>query len=190
MDTILKSLAYLRKQGSVVCAIDGRCGAGKTTLAQALAQQFHANVVHLDDYFLPIAKKQSPSMEPTMPNVDHQRFLKDILLPLSKKEAIHYQKYDCHLDQFLASEEIAYRQMTIIEGSYAMHPFFQAYYDCSIFVDCDATTQQKRIEKRSPALVENFLHQWIPMEETYFHQFSIPKACTWYYDTTCLKSPN
>lgn len=40
------------KQDYIVIAIDGRCASGKTTLAEKLAQYFHANVFHMDDYFL------------------------------------------------------------------------------------------------------------------------------------------
>ena len=39
-------------QEYIVIAIDGRCASGKTTLANKLAQHFHANVFHMDDYFL------------------------------------------------------------------------------------------------------------------------------------------
>ena len=37
------------KQDYIVIAIDGRCASGKTTLAEKLAQYFHANVFHMDD---------------------------------------------------------------------------------------------------------------------------------------------
>ena len=41
-----------KQQEYIVIAIDGRCASGKTTLANKLAQHFHANVFHMDDYFL------------------------------------------------------------------------------------------------------------------------------------------
>ena len=36
-------------------AIDGRCTSGKSSLALRLAEDFHASVVHMDDFFLRIS---------------------------------------------------------------------------------------------------------------------------------------
>ena len=36
----------------VLVAIDGRCAAGKTTLAASLQAQLACNVFHMDDFFL------------------------------------------------------------------------------------------------------------------------------------------
>lgn len=43
--------------GPALLAIDGRCGSGKTTLADWLAQQLGYRVVHIDDFYLPPAKR-------------------------------------------------------------------------------------------------------------------------------------
>ena len=40
----------------LVLALDGRCGSGKTTLANTLARQFPASItLHTDDFYLPPA---------------------------------------------------------------------------------------------------------------------------------------
>ena len=39
-------------QPRVLVAIDGRCAAGKTTLAASLQAQLGCNVFHMDDFFL------------------------------------------------------------------------------------------------------------------------------------------
>lgn len=51
--TILQKIHKLQKgQAPLVIAIDGRCGAGKTTLAQNLSQELSCSVIHLDHFFL------------------------------------------------------------------------------------------------------------------------------------------
>ena len=37
----------------LLVALDGRCAAGKTTIAAQMARQYGWGVVHLDDFFLP-----------------------------------------------------------------------------------------------------------------------------------------
>ena len=42
----------------LVLALDGRCGSGKTTLANTLARQFPASItLHTDDFYLPPAQR-------------------------------------------------------------------------------------------------------------------------------------
>ena len=40
--------------GMRIIAIDGRCAAGKTTLAARLAKELGGDVIHMDDFFLPL----------------------------------------------------------------------------------------------------------------------------------------
>ena len=40
-----------------IVALDGRCAAGKTTLAARLQQRSGCNVVHMDDFFLRPAQR-------------------------------------------------------------------------------------------------------------------------------------
>ena len=44
--------ALAATQPRVLVAIDGRCAAGKTTLAASLQAQLECNVFHMDDFFL------------------------------------------------------------------------------------------------------------------------------------------
>ncbi len=43
--------ALVATQPRVLVAIDGRCAAGKTTLAASLQAQLECNVFHMDDFF-------------------------------------------------------------------------------------------------------------------------------------------
>ena len=48
--TVIRAL--LDRQAQVIAAIDGRCGAGKSTLAAQLQAQLSCRVFHMDDFFL------------------------------------------------------------------------------------------------------------------------------------------
>ena len=49
---LLEKINQLQSEGAVI-AIEGRCGSGKTTLADILSELFEATVIHMDDFFLP-----------------------------------------------------------------------------------------------------------------------------------------
>ena len=50
----LLQIAVLAGRGApAVVAIDGRCGSGKTSLAELIRQLIPCNVVHMDDFYLP-----------------------------------------------------------------------------------------------------------------------------------------
>ena len=59
--------------------------------------------------------------------------------------------------------------LTVVEGSYSMHPALGRYYDLAVWVDIDPQTQRARIEARnSPAFAARFFTEWIPLEQAYF----------------------
>ena len=50
---IIESVMELRSaEKRLIIAIDGRCGAGKTTLAKQLENRMDCTVFHMDDFFL------------------------------------------------------------------------------------------------------------------------------------------
>ena len=52
---VLAEVGRLAKRGrNAVVAIDGRCGSGKTGLARLLESLFLCNVLHMDDFYLPL----------------------------------------------------------------------------------------------------------------------------------------
>ena len=80
-------------EGKPVCpflvAIDGRCTAGKTTLAGLLQGKRSCNVVHMDDFYLPFAKRTPERMAQPGGNMDFERLLSEVLLPLKRADPQH-----------------------------------------------------------------------------------------------------
>ena len=168
----------LQSRERVCIAIDGNCCAGKTTMAIRLGDVLDASVFHLDDYFLQPHMRTQQRLSQPGGNVDAERFLADVLLPVSRGETAQVQKYDCHADMLLAPVSILSRRVTIIEGAYCLHPLLSGYYDLKIFCRIDPALQETRIFARNGAgALKMFQERWIPLENRYFLTLNIPEQC-------------
>lgn len=160
-----------------IVAIDGRCAAGKTTLAEKLRQELLCNVIHADDFFLPPQRRTKKRLEMPGGNIDYERILKDVLLPLKEKKDALYRPYDCKSDSYGEKITVPYGGIIIIEGSYSCHPSLWEYYDFHIFLSVQEAVQEERIRKRNTSSAEMFFNHWIPLEEKYFDAYKTEEQC-------------
>ncbi|WP_147549362.1 hypothetical protein [Beduini sp.] len=160
---------------TLLIAIDGKCGSGKTTLAGLLNEVYQGNVFHMDDFFLQPHQRSSKRLETPGENVDHERFLKEVMKPLSQQQDILYQPFDCSIMQLSDHKEtVPFHAINFIEGTYSLHPDLIDYYDLKIITTIDDETQMERILKRNgPDLAKKFKEIWIPLENNYFKQLDI-----------------
>ena len=165
--------ALLERGGNVVVAIDGSCTAGKTTLAGHLATKYDCNLIHMDDFFLRPEQRTSQRFQEIGGNVDYERFQAEVLEQLRQGKAFAYRPYDCSTGTLKAPVEVQPRQLTIVEGTYSQHPYFEDAYDLRIFLQVSEELRRERILKRPAFLHKRFFEEWIPMEQQYFNTFSI-----------------
>ena len=168
---------YIRKNllpaGNLI-AIDGRCASGKSTLASVLASEFDCNVFHMDDFFLHGAMRTPERLSLPGENVDHERFLSEVLLPASAGSPVQYRRYNCHLGDFEPTKLISPKPISIIEGVYSFHSSLEGFYTMKLFLDIAPALQRRRILVRNmPEQAERFFNEWIPMEENYFQTFAV-----------------
>ena len=186
-DVLLSSLsALLAEKKSVILAIDGHCGAGKTTLAYYLANKLNGTIISMDDFFLPFNLRTDKRLEEPGGNIHYERFEEEIIKPLSRNKTspFSYHKFQCSNGTLTQPITITPTSLIIIEGSYSMHPLFQHLYDCSVFVTCSPVIQEERILKRNGKQALNtFKERWIPMENKYFSAFDIKKSCSHILET-------
>lgn len=177
--TIADKIAEIyNSKGSVYVAIDGNCAAGKTTLAKQLAELFNCNLFHMDDFYLTPEKRTAERLNEPGGNVDRERFLSEVLVPLSRNEDIFYKAYDCGTQSFKETVRVTPKRVVITEGSYSCHPELYGYYDLHIFLSASPEVQMTRIVKRNgEADAENFKNKWIPLEDKYFDAFKIKEKC-------------
>ena len=176
---IFSEIDKLLKNGSAVIAIEGGSASGKTTLSQILLKIYDCTVFHMDDFFLRPEQRTPERFAEVGGNVDRERFLKEVLIPLSKNEPIYYSKFDCSTFTLMPPVKVIPKKLTIIEGAYSMHPDLADYYDFSVFLDISPELQKQRILKRnSPEFAERFFKEWIPMEQIYFSKMKVKERCT------------
>ena len=179
LETVLSVLGRLQmEKNPLLLALDGRCAAGKTTLAGQLRERTGCMVIHMDDFFLRPEQRTAERLAQPGGNVDWQRFLEEVLLPLKKGRPFQYRPYDCHTQALREPVRITPGSVTLVEGSYSCHPRLWTFYDFHIFLDITKEEQLSRIEKRNGSeMLEVFRSRWIPMEESYFQTFSIEERC-------------
>ena len=168
----------------LIVAIDGRCAAGKTTLAEALGAHFGCTVLHMDDFFLQPHQRTSERLQTPGENIDHERFLEEVLLPLKAGHPFAYRSFDCHTMSLQSPREVTPTALTVVEGSYSCHPALWEHYDLRLFLDIDAEQQLQRIRIRNgERCAATFANRWIPLEEAYFNAYDLRRRCD-----VCLKN--
>ena len=168
----------LKNKESVVVAIEGGSASGKTTLAKELEQKYNCTVLHMDDFFLRPEQRTKKRLEEPGGNVDRERFYDEVVIPLINRKRINYRRFDCSTFSLLPSVEINPGRLTIVEGAYSTHPYFERYYDFSVFLDIDSKLQQELILIRNgPEKAQRFFEEWIPMEQRYFENMNVIEKC-------------
>lgn len=169
----------------LLVAIEGRCASGKTTLAQGLKSHYGCNVIPMDHFFLRPEQRTSERLNTPGENVDHERFLEEVLLPLEDGRGFAYRPFDCSSQKLAEPVEIAPNRLTIIEGSYSCHRKLRDHYDLRIFLSVDPEEQIRRIKLRNgEEMAQMFQRRWIPLEERYFSSCGAAQCCDAEFDTS------
>lgn len=173
------------KDVPVLIAIDGRCAAGKTTLAKKFQKMIKCTVFHMDAFFLRPEQRSEERLNTPGGNVDHERFHKEILVPLKNGASeISYRPYDCHKQQFLQPVIVKPTQTVLIEGSYSCHPELWDFYSLHIFLTVNQDEQLMRIARRNGReSIQQFQERWIPFEEQYFTAYRVMERCDLCFQT-------
>ena len=168
----------------MVIAIDGMCGAGKSTLAELLHESLGGNLFHMDDFFLQPHQRTPERLSEIGGNVDYERFREEITNHLGDEEEFTYGVFDCGKQCISKRVKVKPAHINIIEGSYCLHPYLEDKADIRLFLKVDTEEQIKRISSRNAKeQVRRFVEEWIPKENSYFEEYDIPKKCIC-FDTT------
>lgn len=181
MEEILLKIEQLQREGTPIrIGIDGRCAAGKTTLAAYLQQELGCGVVHMDDFFLRPEQRTPERYAEPGGNIDYERFRTEVFLPMIQGKKIQYRPFDCHMQDFREPVYLEPDSIMIIEGTYACHPLFREGYQLHIFLTLDPEEQLRRIQERNgeQALIQ-FREKWIPLEERYFTGCKVLEHSDW-----------
>lgn len=162
----------IREKGRVVIAIDGKSGTGKSHLSRLIEACAGVSTIHMDDFFLPKEKRTKERYEMAGGNVDSERFIEDVIIPLKRGMPFSYRPFDCST-MSLKNEliEIA-KPFIIVEGVYSLHPLFRDVYDMGYVLTAPYSSRIDRIKARSgDDKLEKFISLWMPLEDKYFEAF-------------------
>lgn len=172
------TLQETKMTDQVNIAIDGMCGAGKTTLGTALAKKYDCNLFHMDDYFLRPEQRTAKRYAAPGGNVDYERFQSEVLCHLADENGLNCRPFDCSAMSLGEPRRMTYKRLNIIEGAYSCHPYFGDVYNLRFFVEISGEEQRKRILARNGAqMYKRFADEWIPMENRYFAAYGIGGRC-------------
>lgn len=164
-------------------AIDGPCASGKTVFAASLHERFGGNVLHMDDFFLRPEQRTPERFAEPDGNVDRERFEAEVLKPLAAGKAVRYRPWDCHTGDFATSRSVEPAALTVVEGSYSMHPALRGYYDLTMCLIVDPSERLRRLEARNPRMLQRFIDEWIPLENRYFESTNTQGSADLLVDT-------
>lgn len=164
-------------------AIDGPCASGKTVFAASLHERFGGNVLHMDDFFLRPEQRTPERFAEPGGNVDRERFEAKVLKPLAAGKAVRYRPWDCHTGDFATSRSVEPAALTVVEGSYSMHPALRGYYDLTMCLIVDPSERLRRLEARNPRMLQRFIDEWIPLENRYFESTNTQGSADLLVDT-------
>ena len=174
---VLCALGKLRDKERILMCIDGPCGSGKSTLCRQLSAITGASTLSMDDFFTPHGQKTPDRLAQPAGNADIERFCAEFLHPWLEAGTASYRTYLCYNDAFGDPVTVPSRPVTIIEGSYSLHPDIRKHADLCVFLTVDEQTQRQRIAARNgEEMLKRFLSTWIPLEQAYFDAFGLPDA--------------
>jgi uridine kinase len=146
------------KPGTVLVAIDGAGGAGKSTLAASIAGQLDGSyMVCLDDF-----------ARPSVPGWDQDRFRHQVVDPLLAGQDACYQRWDWPTDTGAEWQRVPAGSIVIIEGVSSTRSELGGYWDLTIWVDTPRTIRlQRGIRRDGEAMRPQWTEVWMPEEDAY-----------------------
>lgn len=146
------------KPGTLLVAIDGEGGAGKSTLAALLAAELGtAAVVCLDDF-----------ARPTVPGWDMPRMISQVLDPLRAGRSGRYQRWDWETDLGAEWHDVPAGGVVIVEGVSATRAELAGRWDLTVWVSTPRDIRLARgLTRDGEAMREQWLTVWMPEEDAY-----------------------
>lgn len=149
--------------GSVILiAVDGRSGAGKTTLAARISDYAEAKglrtaTLHVDEV--------CPGWE-GLPQVPDR--LADLVVHVANGGRATYPTWDWFRDRPGESGQVAEVDVLILEGVAAADPRWSMHTSASVWVDGSATQRKRRALARDGETFAPHWDRWAKAEDAYF----------------------
>jgi uridine kinase len=154
----VRGVADAHPDRTVFVGIDGFGGAGKSTLATAIAERVsRAVVVRVDDFW-----------GPNIAEWDWLRFRAQLLEPLLAARPARYQVWNWVDDVGGEWVEVAPGRVVVVEGVSSTRTEAGVPWDLTVWVEAPRDVRLARaLERDGPDLMRRWLDDWMPSEEAY-----------------------
>ena len=152
----------------LVVAIDGHGSSGKSTLAERVAAELDAALLHTDDFFRPSDPARPRDAGSSMDEYyDWPRLRSEALAPLRAGQTAEFRAFDEALDAFKpGTVTVAPAPLILLEGVSAGAEALADLVDHRILVQ---TPEPQRLERvRQRVAPEAWNDDWLQTEHTYF----------------------
>jgi uridine kinase len=157
-DLVARLHARPRRRLTLLVAVDGLGGAGKTTFTRALvALDPGLDVIQMADFMRPRDELLQEAADQVAGDVDWRRLRSNVLLPLSRDQPGRYQRYDPATDSLAEWRMVPVGGIVIVEGLYSCSRPLSTFYDFRIWVDSPGASRTPQpaedayVEAQNPA---------------------------------------
>lgn len=157
----LARLLPVPTQRPFIIGIDGRSGAGKTTLTAQLAavleRRHDVTVFHLEDIY--------PGWNGLEAGID--QYVNEVLKPLRLGQDAHWTAWDWLTNEPGTPRLTRAAEIVLVEGVGACNELARPLLDSSVWVELPANLRKLRALERDGRSYEKFWDIWAEQEQTY-----------------------
>jgi uridine kinase len=160
--------ADLRARGeraTHLIGIDGPGGAGKSTLARALAAELGAVVVAGDDFHRTGGSRAAGGSAGD--EYDWRKLEAQVLAPAAAGRSIRYQRYDWGRDALAEWRTVAAGTPLVVEGVYVLRTELRDYFTYTVWVDTRRDVRLRRGLERDGRQARSDWLKWMEREDEY-----------------------
>lgn len=167
-NSLVRRLRQQQKNSTVLVAIDGPGGAGKSSFADGLRESDPTiQIVQMDDFYRPSAERTRSRSE-VGSEFDWRRLRRQVLEPLRRDRPARYQRYDWPSDRLAEWHSINAGGIVVVEGAYSMRTELADLFDFSIWVESPSDVRLARgLARDGEAMRERWTSEWMPEEDRY-----------------------
>ncbi|KNX39338.1 hypothetical protein VV01_09250 [Luteipulveratus halotolerans] len=158
-DRVVGAARAVSGDGPVVIAVDGRAGAGKSSLAQLVAARLDdVASVHLDDLF---PGWDGLAAAPAL-------LTAQVLVPLARDEPATFRRYDWVEGAYAEAVSVPRRRFVVVEGCGCSVGIARPYADVRVWVDAAPATRMRRGLTRDGDEFGPNWQRWAEQEDALF----------------------
>ncbi|MDM5246087.1 kinase [Lysinibacillus sp. G4S2] len=185
-DIIKQFKARSAKERPFIVAIDGLGGAGKSTIANKLAEELKiicaVELIHIDNHIVERNKRYNTGYDEwyeyyylqwDIDFIKHHVFLQLHNYNLELKLPFYDQSTDVSCNKKIT---LAANSILIVEGIFLLRSEWRSFYDYSLYIECPKTVREERVLQRDVYIgdfrtrLNKYRRRYWPAEEYYLEK--------------------